>query len=237
MTGVPVPPTGLALIDGLASLGRPTIEDYAASSAEYVRAASSITPGVSKAAQIRLSHALAGITLADLRAAGAPLRRAVAGERNVGGGLRVVQADVSEMTDTDGLTLAVEIKPVHLAVGRAIWNRFGDIRTFAVNIHLKFPFAVIGGIMTVPTLERKRSGADVEWKTTVPLVTRAVERFVRAGGRQREGDAPHLLEAIAVLVFDHRTGLIDADVPPVESGLRWSEFITQMATTYLARFE
>ena len=237
MSPAPVAPTGLALIDGLATLAHPTIEAYAAASAEYVRAASTVTPGVSKAAQIRLSLALSRVTLADLRAAGAPLRRAVAGERNVGGGLRVVQADVSEMTDTDGLTLAVEIKPVHLAVGRAIWNRFGDIRTFAVNIHLKFPFAVIGGIMTVPTQERRKSGDDVEWKTTVPLVTRAVERFVRAGGRQREGDAPHLLEAIAVVVFDHRTGLIEPDVPPVGSGLRWSDFVEQMATTYMARFE
>jgi hypothetical protein len=34
----------------------------------------------------------------------------------------------------DGLRLAVEIKPVNLAVDRAIWNRFGDVRAFAVNI-------------------------------------------------------------------------------------------------------
>ena len=43
------------------------------------------------------------------------------------------KADVSEVSETDGLKLAIEIKPVHLAVGRAIWNRFGDVRTFAVK--------------------------------------------------------------------------------------------------------
>ena len=111
-----------------------------------------------------------------------------------------MKADVSEITETDGLKLAVEIKPVHLAVGRAVWNRFGDIRTFAVNVHLKFPFAVVGGILTLPTTERVRSGNDDDWKSTTHLIERAVGRFTRAGGRQTEGDAPHLLEGIAVCV-------------------------------------
>lgn len=116
----------------------------------------------------------------------------------MGGALRSAQADLSEVTHLDGLTLAVEIKPVHLAVGRAIWNRFGDIRTFAVNIHLKFPFAVVGGIMTLPTQERMKSGSDDHWKPTTQVVTRAIERFIRAGSRKTEGDAPHLLEGIGV---------------------------------------
>lgn len=60
------------------------------------------------------------MTLHDLRAKGLGLTNAFAGEREVGGGLRSVNADLSEMTATDGLTLAVEIKPVHLAVGRAL---------------------------------------------------------------------------------------------------------------------
>lgn len=152
--------TGLALVDGIRQRDRPTIEDYAAAAAEYIRAASSITPGAGKAAQVRLSRGLANVTLLDLRDRGLGLPQAVAGERNVGGALRSAQADLSEVTHLDGLTLALEIKPVHLAVGRAIWNRFGDIRTFAVNIHLKFPFAVVGGIMTLPTQERLKSGSD-----------------------------------------------------------------------------
>ena len=126
-------PTGLSLVDGLVVMERPTIEDYCLASAEYIRNATELGPKKGKAAQIRLSNALAQVTLADLRDRGSPLDRAVAGERNVGGGLRSVKADVSETSEIHGLTLAVEIKPVHLAVGRAIWNRFGDVRTFAVN--------------------------------------------------------------------------------------------------------
>jgi len=232
----PVEPTGLPLVDGLAAKSPPTIEDYCGAAAEYIRQASVVGTAKSKAAQIRLSNALAGVTVADLERQGLDLRLAFAGEREVGGGLRSVKADVSEMSVTDGLRLAVEIKPVHLAVGRAIWNRFGDVRTFAVNIHLKFPFAVVGGILTLPTTERHRSGDDTEWKSTAHLVSRAVGRFMRAGGRRTEGDAAHLLEGIAVVAFDRETGQVEPDLPPVGCGLRWEEFIATMADAYQSRF-
>ena len=126
---------------------------------------------------------------------------------------------------------------MHLAIGRAPWNRFGDVRTFAVNIHLKFPFAVVGGILTLPTSERSRSGHDTDWKSTMHLITRAVSRFERAGGRRTEGDAAHLLEGVAVVAFDRETGKIEPDLPLVGSGLRWQEFIRTMADTYQARFD
>lgn len=230
-------PTGLDLVDGLGAMERPTIEDYCRASAEYIRNATQLGTKKGKAAQIRLSNTLAEVTLADLRDRGLGLEGAVAGERKVGGGLRSVKADVSETSEIHGLTLAVEIKPIHLAVGRAVWNRFGDVRTFAVNIHLKFPFAVVGGVLTLPTTERVRSGGDTDWKSTSHLVSRAVARFVRAGGRETEGDAPHLLEGIAVVAFDRETGLIEPNLPPVASGLRWEEFIGGIAEAYSARFE
>ena len=236
MATKPVEPTGLSLVDGLAGLSPPTIEDYCKAAAEYIRQATVVGSAKRKAAQIRLSNALAVITVADLERHGLDLALAFAGERDVGGGLRTVKADVSEMSDSDGLRLAVEIKPVHLAVGRAIWNRFGDVRTFAVNMHLKFPFAVVGGILTLPTTERLTSGNDLQWKSTAHLVSRAVGRLVRAGGRRTEGDAPHLLEGIAVVAFDRETGAIDSELPPQGSGLRWEEFIVTMADAYQSRF-
>lgn len=226
----------LPLLAELAAKERPGIDDYSAASAEYIRAASGLGSSGSKSAQIGLSKLLARVTVASLADRGIDVRHMVAGEREVGGGLRSVKADVSEVSLIDGLRLAVEIKPVHLAVGRAIWNRFGDIRTFAVNIHLKFPFAVVGGILTVPTEERLRSGVDSEWRPTSEVVSRAVGRFMRAGGRRTEGDAPHLLEGIAVVAFDPRTGLVDRRIPPPGSGLRWEEFVAAVADTYGARF-
>jgi hypothetical protein len=190
--------------------------------------------------------------------------RAISGERKVSGALRTVNADVSEIDDLDGLRLAVEIKPVNLAVGRALWNRFGDIRTFAVNLHLKFPFCVVGGVLAIPTYEAAGTpqeiaaelsdsnvdplaepdavqdalpSAPVGRRSTTHLIDRAIARLMRAGGRKTEGDAPHLLEGIAVVVYDPDAGVLHPTLPAVGSGLRWEEFIDNLVTAYQSRFE
>ena len=87
-------------------------------------------------------------------------------------------------------------------------------------------------ITAPPTTERAKSGNDKDWKSTRHLIERAIGRFIRAGGRQTEGDAAHLLEGIAVVVFDVDTGVVDPKLPAVESGLRWPEFIDLMAWRY-----
>lgn len=260
---VPAEPTGIEALDGLATRETCSIDDYVAAASGYVLGQSALSPGRKKSGQIRLSHALGLAFATDLRSV---LSRTVdlnVGERRVAGALRPVNADVSEIHPIDGLRLAVELKPVNLAVGRAIWNRFGDIRTFAVNIHLKFPFCVIGGVLAIPTVEEvgtKQSvdaareeaeasvsqadalpsaavSAQAQWKSTRHLIDRAITRLVRAGGRRTEADAPHLLEAIAVIVYDPQTGRMAEDLPSQGSGLRWDEFISAMAAAYDSRFE
>src|SRR5579883_915276 len=230
--------SGCPLVDGLPDNSRATVEDYVAAASEYVRSAPTLNDSQKKVGQIKLS---AGLTIAlrnDLLRLRPDLRIRT-GEHPVSGALRVVNADLSEFHLLDGLRLAVEIKPVNLAVGRAIWNRFGDIRTFGVNLHLKFPFAVIGGVLTFPTYEigkvtKKRPDGR---KPTEHLIQRAVKRITRAGGRETEGDAPHLLEAIGVVVYDPGTGKIHPTLPPPGSTLRWNEFVEGLARAYESRFE
>ena len=120
----PTDPTGLAAVDALPQLAMPTIADYVHAASEYVRLSRTLTDGQRKAAQIRLSACLAR-TLAVALHSAEPSITAIPGERDVSGALRIVKADVSENHPLDGLRLAVELKPVNLAVGRAIWNRFG----------------------------------------------------------------------------------------------------------------
>lgn len=226
---------GLDAIDRLRDLDSPCLQDYIDGVSTYVREHSKLTKGKKKAAQIRLSAALGRVLLTDLSKFIPNLAtRGHAGERKVAGALRVENADVSETHELDGLRLAIEIKPINLAVGRAIWNRFGDIRSFAVNMHLKFPFAVVGGVLVIPTYEVKR---NAERRSTTHLIERAIERLRRAGGRQNEAGAAHLLEAIAVVVYDPDTATLNTSMPPAGSGLRWDEFISQLAAAYQTRFE
>jgi hypothetical protein len=74
-------------------------------------------------------------------------------------------------------------------------------------------------------------------KSTRHLIERAVQRLIRAGGRKTEGDAPHLLEAISVVVYDPSNGELDANLPAAGSGLRWGEFIDSLVAAYKGRFE
>lgn len=226
---------GLASVDRLYSLEPCGLDDYLSAASEYIRAGATLTDGQKKAAQIRLSAALGRALLRELRQH-LPMTHATAGEHDVSGALRIARADVCELHPLDGLRLAVEIKPVNLAVGRAIWNRFGDIRTFAVNLHLKFPFAVVGGVLAIPTYEEAR-GKDSKPRSTLRLIQRAIARLIRAGGRRTEGDAPHLLEGIAVIVYDPDTGGLHPDLPPPGRGLRWDEFVAALVAAYEARFE
>ncbi len=177
-------PVGLALVDRLDGLEPCSLDDYLKGVSEYVLHARAVSDGARKAAQVRLSAALGRALLTELRQRLPDgLHDAFAGEQMVSGALRAAKADVSEMHRLDGLRLAVELKPVNLAVGRAIWNRFGDIRTFAVNIHLKFPFAVVGGVLVVPTSEETGGGR----KSTTHLISRAINRLVRAGWTSHGG--------------------------------------------------
>ena len=229
-------PCGVPLVDDLIGLADPKVEDYVVAVSQYIILAGSLDQGQKKRAQVRASAALGRTTLIHLQTRLPTLLHGVAGEHDVSGALRTVQADVSEIHPLDGLRLAIEVKPVLLAVGRAIWNRFGDIRTFAVNLHLKFPFAVVGGVMPIPTWEETSPGSGVRRDTTTKI-ERLVGRFHRAGSRRTEGDAAHLLEAVGVVVFDPDTGSIDSNLPPPGLGLRWEEFIEKLAEAYEARFE
>lgn len=231
----PTDPTGLTEVDRVNSLTIPTLHDYVSAVSDYVRNRAGVGSDAHKAAQIRLSNALARTICAELSSR-LPLFDGVAGERTVAGALRPANADVSELHRLDGLRLAIEIKPVNAAVGRAIWNRFGDIRSFAINVHLKFPFAVVGGVLTLPTWEWARSRAGIRKKPTTDLVDRAVRRLQRAGGRLKESDAPHLMEGIWVLLYDPDTLTIDPSVPPLGAHLRYDEFIDDLVASYEARF-
>jgi hypothetical protein len=129
--------------------------------------------------------------------------------------------------------LAVEIKPTYRAIGRAIWNRYGDVRAFAVNIHLKFPFAVVGGIQVLPTIDVEDDGTQVD---TRDYLVRAARRLARIRPRETEADADHLLEAFGLIAFDPLAGELDSNIPPADSLLRWEAFVESLVRAYDVRF-
>jgi hypothetical protein len=129
------------------------------------------------------------------------------------------------------MRLGIEIKTVNEAAGRAMWNRVGDLRSFAVNYHLKFPYAVCGGVITVPD--------QMPGEPNLLTLIRRVERvLVRVNGRPDEGSAPHRLEAVALIVYrcsETAVGL-HPELPSQESGLRYEQFLDALIASYDSRF-
>src|ERR1043165_7308059 len=104
-------PTGVEEIDRLSNLSTCTILDYLSGVSAYVKRGNTLSAGPKKAAQIRLSSALARCLADELSTHLPKLKhKIVTHEQRVAGGLRVANADVSESHPLDGLRLAVELK-------------------------------------------------------------------------------------------------------------------------------
>jgi hypothetical protein len=182
-----------------------------------------------KAEQLRLGTLLATVIANDLRGRGVHDPRAA--EVAIAGALSRPRVDVSETSLEDGLKLGIEIKTVNEAAGRAMWNRVGDLRSFAVNYHLKFPYAVCGGVITVPD-------AMPGEPNLLGLIRRVERVLARVNGRPDESSAPHRLEAIAFVVYRcaEAGGELHPDLPSAASGLRYEQFLDALTVAYDARF-
>ena len=64
-----------------------------------------------------------------------------------------------------------------------------------------------------------------------------MQRLQRTRLRETEAEATHLLEGVAVIIYDPDTATLDPNLPPVGSGLRWDEFVETIAATYELHFE
>ncbi len=250
----------IPVLDRTVGLQHPTLDDYISASSAYVRDGRTLPSkgnaesASAKSAQTALSRVLGRVIrdellvrhhrhiVAELGAEAFKPKRgqkaphvldAVAAETSVAGGLRTAQSDVTEAHPLDGVRLAIEIKPTYRAVGRAIWNRYGDVRAFGVNIHLKFPFAVVGGIQVLPTIDVEDDGTQVD---TSSYLTRAARRLARIRPRQTEADAGHLLEAFALIAFDPLTSTLSTSIPGDASPLHWESFLDTLVVSYDGRF-
>ncbi|RMG72452.1 MAG: hypothetical protein D6711_12920 [Chloroflexi bacterium] len=230
-------PCGIASVDSLAGVSPMLLNDYIVAASDYVMQSIGLTDSQKKRAQIQLGDALARLIAQEVEAQCAESKDLIVGEKMILGALRGAQSDVTSLGETDGVRLAVEIKPVYLAVGRAIWNRFGDIRSFAVNVHLKFPFAVVGGIMPLPTIDwYKDRGGTWQQRSTTNLIDRLCRRFDSIGMRRNDGDPVHALEAVCVLAFDPNTQSLHPHYPGAGSFLQFNSFIQKMAEMFESRF-
>jgi len=148
-----------------------------------------------------LSHKLAVEIGEGLRAVGfqgvKPLRGGP-GEKAFQGGLGTKKVDVSYSDEQHGLLLAVSIKSINFApFGKNLKNRFSDLCTEAITLHMRFPYAVVCALFAFPV----GSDNDLTDRRTLSTFQKATRLLATISGREEYTDPGEKFENITMLLF------------------------------------
>ncbi len=149
----------------------------------------------------RLSAALAHEVAEGLRTVGFPGVRPIRGgpgEREFQGGLGPKKVDVSYADERHGLLLAVSIKSICFEpYGKNLKNRFGDLCTEAITLHMRFPYAVVGALFAMP----EDANLDKTALRRISTFQRAAMLLGTIGGRHDYSSAGERFEDVTMLLF------------------------------------
>jgi hypothetical protein len=159
------------------------------------------------------------------------------GEKTFQGGLGPKRVDVSYSDDQNGLLLAVSIKSINFApFGKNLKNRFGDLLTEAITLHLRFPYSVVCMLFAFPA----SSNEDVSMGRKVSTFQRARKLFATVSGRRDYTDPGEKFENVTMMLFEPfsesnpspKLELIDAATGAIYSE---SEYFIKLREIYNAR--
>ena len=148
-----------------------------------------------------LSHYLSSQVADGLRTAGFPNVKPVhggPGERAFQGGLGPKKVDVSYADERHGLLLAVSVKTINFApFGKNLKNRFADLCTEAITLHMRFPYSVVCALFAFPIDAHE----DVTEQRTASTFYRAMQLFATISGREEYTDPGEKFENISLMLF------------------------------------
>ncbi|WP_414664696.1 hypothetical protein [Horticoccus sp. 23ND18S-11] len=130
------------------------------------------------------------------------------GEKEFHGGLGSKKVDVSYSDEQHGLIFAVSVKSICFApFGKNLKNRFGDLCTEAIGLHMRFPYATVCMLFAFP----EASDADHTPRRTRSTFRRAARLLATVSGREDYTDAGEKFELVTLLRFKPLTA---AGLPP-----------------------
>jgi len=172
----------------------------------------------------KLSHALAPRLAAALRERGMPsVKPDVDGkkEKEFQGGLGPKRVDVSYSDERHGLLFAVSIKsiaspsPVRNSKkeivgetwGKNLKNRFGDLCTEAITLHMRFPYSVVCCLFAMPVAADEDAGPNRSAST----FSRATKLLATLSGRDDYTGPGEKFENVTMMLFQPAT--TDGEAP------------------------
>lgn len=148
-----------------------------------------------------LSAALAYEVAAGLRAVGFPHvkpARGGPGEKEFQGGLGPKRVDVSYADERNGLLLGVSIKSISVQpYGKNLKNRFGDLCTEAISLHMRFPYGVVCALFAMP----EDANSDTTPQRRISTFQRAGMLLATISGRADHAAAAEKFEDVTLLLF------------------------------------
>ena len=158
-----------------------------------------------KAYAEKLSHFLAEELAHGMRTAGFPdakPHRGQPGEKEFQGGLGSKKVDVSYSDEQHGLIFAVSVKSICFApFGKNLKNRFGDLCTEAIGLHMRFPYATVCMLFAFPDASNNDYGPRRQHTT----FQRAARLLATVSGRASYTDAGERFERVTMLRFQPLT--------------------------------
>lgn len=148
------------------------------------------------------------------------------GPARIVGGVRPQNFDVAYRPD--GVRFAFDSKTLNdtKSVGKNYQNMINDLATEATTVHTRFPYAVVGFMVVIPEPALN--------PTQEAALIRTLERLTLRTG---VNEPLHMAEAISLVLWDPKTGQIDATVPAPDSPLRIEVFSQHVEAAYLARYK
>ncbi len=124
------------------------------------------------------------------------------GEKAFQGGLGPKRVDVSYSDEQHGLLLAVSVKSITAPpFGKNLKNRFGDLCTEAITLHMRFPYSIVCCLFAFP------SEADLDTSPGRPVSTfrRAVKLMSTISGREDYTGPGEKFESVTMMLFQPLT--------------------------------
>lgn len=142
------------------------------------------------------------------------------------GGIRPQNFDAAYRPDGPRVVFDSKTLNDFKSVGKNWQNMVNDLATEAATVHTRFPYALVAFIVVIP---KPALGSKQEAD-----IIRTLERL---GSRQDVLDQTHLAEALALIIWNPKTGEIDSSIPLQNSNLRIERFSVTLYPHYLNRYK
>mgnify|MGYP005844032031 CR=1 FL=1 len=177
----------MALVEAVDAVGN--IPDNAASRADKKRYSEMLSAHLS----YKTAEGLRSVGFRDVKPLPGGPR-----EKEFHGGLGPKKVDVSYSDERHGLLLAVSIKTICFPpFGKNLKNRFGDLLTEAITLHLRFPYSVVCALFAFPS----DADNDVTSSRRVSTFRKAMRLFSTVSGRRQYTDPGEKFENVTLMLF------------------------------------